>query len=237
MNPFDRESIASNPITRTNYKRMSREDLVLMRHLAIRAIADDSLVWRHNGQGLLQAYLFEGDRVEGRIHVWHDELKKSGIVDNGLYHDHRFDMKSHVILGTIEHSEIALRPIDEEHATTRIVEVTCGRETKQKNGGEDYDMDPVTLPGWYNIDSTSFLVRHSTYTFPRFRFHKALNKLSPTVTIVLKSNQVDDRARLLDQFRYGPLINCFEDTLQPGGFSSFLEEAHNKLIGADDRDF
>src|SRR4051812_39653073 len=60
-----------------------------------------SLKWRHAGFGALQAYIREGDERELRVHIWHQSLIKDGIEESGLCHDHRFDMRSSVLVGRI----------------------------------------------------------------------------------------------------------------------------------------
>ena len=215
----------------TSVQKIDPLTLALLRSLAAQAIVGGKLNWRHNGQGMLQAYLFEGLEVEGRIHVWHDGLRKPGIADNGLAHDHRFDMSSYVILGGVEHVEYSLSACEDgAEDSCRIVEVTNARKAKASPGSEDYHMDPTMVGGNFHMEPTVFDIRDACYDFPRFRYHKATNVGSPTVTLVMKSRQMSVKARLLDQYTSGPLINSFEDTLRPDQFQHILDEVAGLLV-------
>jgi hypothetical protein len=55
------------------------------------------LAWRHHGLGMLQAEFSEALR----IHIWHPRLVSSGMAWPRCGHDHRFDIASAVILGTV----------------------------------------------------------------------------------------------------------------------------------------
>lgn len=63
------------------------------------------LRWRHAGFGALQAYIREGDQRELRVHLWHPSLVKPGIKESGLCHDHRFFLRSNVLVGSILQTE------------------------------------------------------------------------------------------------------------------------------------
>lgn len=70
------------------------------------------LRWRHHKIGVLQAYVVEGKRyydMETRIHVWHPSLALAD-EDSGRMHDHRFDLRSYVLLGAIHDTEIKTIP-------------------------------------------------------------------------------------------------------------------------------
>lgn len=56
----------------------------------------DALAWRHHGLGMLQSEL----NTNLRVHIWHPKLRH---IDGGLraVHDHRFDLVSAVIVGSI----------------------------------------------------------------------------------------------------------------------------------------
>lgn len=60
-----------------------------------------SLKWRHHGIGVLQAYISEHTEPEVRVHVWDPKLVRPGILESGAIHDHRFDLESTVLLGSI----------------------------------------------------------------------------------------------------------------------------------------
>ena len=56
-----------------------------------------ALVWRHHGLGMLQAEFSE----ELRVHVWHPSLVVPGMAWPRCVHDHRFDLVSAVVVGTV----------------------------------------------------------------------------------------------------------------------------------------
>ncbi len=64
------------------------------------------LAWRHNGVGLLQAYLDD----DTRVHVWHLKLLVPGMTNSGAMHDHRFDLHSTVLAGTLVNSMLEVEP-------------------------------------------------------------------------------------------------------------------------------
>ena len=55
------------------------------------------LEWRHHGLGMLQAELSEALR----IHIWHPSLVSPGMAWPRCVHDHRFDLVSAVVVGTV----------------------------------------------------------------------------------------------------------------------------------------
>lgn len=55
------------------------------------------LVFRHHGLGMLQAELSESLR----IHIWHPKLVSPGMAWPRCVHDHRFDITSAVVVGSI----------------------------------------------------------------------------------------------------------------------------------------
>lgn len=75
-----------------------------MRALVLKAIP--FTIFRHHGIGVLQGYLAENAEPEVRIHIWSRRLLKPGMDVSGDVHDHRFDMVSHVLCGSIEHEEV-----------------------------------------------------------------------------------------------------------------------------------
>lgn len=228
-----REEIAASPIFYTKCSKLSAPELNWFRSIASTLLCDSTVKWRHNGQGLLQAYMHHKAKgFEARVHIWHDELRKPGIIDNGLGHDHRFDMTSYVILGGIRHHEYILEPCHEsDSGASRLLECTHAREAKLQG---DYHMEPVHLDGYVRTHAEGFNIEDSKYEFPKFRFHQAMNLASPTVTIVLKSNQTDDKARILDQFSKRPLVNSFENSKGKEEFKHILRDTCEKLWAAND---
>lgn len=117
------------------------------------AEAIPSLHWRHNGLGLLQGFIRE---PELRVHVWHPSL----ITKQAQYskiHDHRFNLVSSVLLGTIYHTEQELVP-----NTTGKWQICV------------IDGSPKPSTQRYDIKSNIFAIAEgSYYTYPKGLFHSA----------------------------------------------------------------
>lgn len=193
--------------------------------------------WRHHKIGLLQAYVFEADSgvgMEMRIHVWHPDLCLSD-EDSGRTHDHRFRLRSTVLLGAMHDTEVDILelgtgltpPNDEE--VYQMWEIQNAR--KAAASGEY----------WANIASKDlYTVRRTphvysmgaTYTYPPRKFHRSsVEKL--TVTICTKTEQSEEPARLLAKvgavpkhaFDPGPAHGVPEENR----FDDILMEAAEKL--------
>lgn len=66
------------------------------------AAAIPNLKWRVHGLGVLQAYISEGGDTESRLHIWHPDLCTTN--DTGRPHNHRFDLKSLILVGELTHN-------------------------------------------------------------------------------------------------------------------------------------
>lgn len=139
----------------------------------------------HAGVGMLQAYLTESIR----LHVWHPDLPQK-LEAFGNRHNHRFDLQSSVLMGTIV--DIAFRPEPAHH------------------NGQFYVYE--VMPAHYGKTPAPHLltdVRHNlvmkharrfeagiTYTIQRGDFHETRAE-GLTVTLMRKSNQVETWARIV----------------------------------------
>lgn len=159
-----------------------------------------SLSWRHHGIGALQGYVSEGDAVETRIHIWDPRLVKPGMAESGSVHDHRFDMVSHVLMGTVGHEEWF--PTWSPFGPYTIFALTHARAaaTTKFHG-------PITPTGercFARVNPIFVTVGH-TYRFPAQTFHR-----SPVpgfaVTVVEKHNQRDVPARVLHPSDRDPVM-------------------------------
>lgn len=162
-----------------------------------------SLDWRHHGIGVLQAYLSERNGVERRVHIWHPDLVVPGIEVSGCVHDHRFDLASVVLVGSLLHRVYALRPNPEgDYETLNLVNARASNEatgsfhTEPTLTGERFDA---------YVYAYSIGAGHG-YTFDRHAFHSSTST-ELTVTVVEKRNQ-EGSARLLADRRY-PHRNAF----------------------------
>lgn len=165
-----------------------------MRALVLRVL--DSIEWRHHGIGVLQGYLIQNSHPEIRLHIWSRKLLKPGMEESGDIHDHRFDMVSHVLCGSVEHEEVTFT--SNPSGTYRMLELTHARAASDTN----YHGPTRELEGSFKIDRQRMLIATgNSYRFPARHFHRSPlrgNADAVAVTVVQKHGQRDDiAARLL----------------------------------------
>lgn len=158
-----------------------------------------SIDWRHNGIGVLQGYVQEGV-AESRFHIWHPSLILPGMEEGGLYHDHRFDLSSHVMHGVIRHDELEVS--EDPDGEFEYAYVTHARKAKEQGGHAlgAFHSDPEREGIRRSIKHHPMRIGEGlNYTFPRGAFHgSSIDDLC--ITYVVKLNQVEERARLLVPF-------------------------------------
>ncbi len=145
-----------------------------------------TLEWRHHGIGVLQAYLKENSAPEVRVHIWHPLLERQGAIHEGGIHNHRFDMRSTVLLGSIEHVEYDVQPaVDGLWEKYEVMHARAGSALPEK------------LPGTFSKQNLRWTVHAgSAYEFKRGAFHRS-HAAELTVTVVTKYNQTSDNAVIL----------------------------------------
>lgn len=172
------------------------------------------LPWRHHGAGMIQAYI----TPSLRIHVWHPDFVLPGMVDSGAIHDHRFDLQSTVVFGSLVNREYSFESYSEWAEGTALVcprqlyeiyEVECATSGKTD--------DPVKVsdrprPVFYREVS---VLEGQRYTFPKRAFHMSRPQGDGyVITLVRKFNQEKVRARLLAPqgtrpvHAFKPVENC-----------------------------
>lgn len=151
------------------------------------------LDWRHFGVGALQAYLFESDTLEQRIHLWHPALIREGIQGYGDCHDHRFSFKSEVLCGNLFNEPWTV--IENPSGIYDIYEVENARTAKERTGNFDCETLPVSRASAI-VGHKREMIGGDTYEFPRGSFHRT-SFLNVTVTLVTKFDQQKTRARIL----------------------------------------
>lgn len=183
------------------------------------------LKWRHAGFGALQAYIREGDASELRVHIWHPSLVKPGIEESGLCHDHRFDMRSSVLAGTIIQTEFDLQADpDGDWETLRVLHA---REAMARGGSFHHHPTPTgdyfrRTPGVYKVGAGD------GYTFNKFAFHET-RAAGVTVTLVEKSAQEDVNARILGR-RGASVVHAFTETQSPAEFAVAVSDGLAALV-------
>lgn len=160
-------------------------------HEAMRALAlalFPSMQWRHHGIGVLQGYVCENVEPEVRLHVWAPELVKPGMDESGDIHDHRFDMVSHVLVGTVGHEEIF--PHEDADGAWAMLKLTHARAAKETA----FHGPTETLIGRFNASRTSMVIpAGQSYRFPRGKFHRSPVLPGVAVTCVEKAQPIDRR--------------------------------------------
>lgn len=212
-------------MTHTTVNTISYRDHKALCGLVLAAFP--ALKWRHNGLGLLQSYLLEGERDELRVHIWHKSLKRDGIEESGLLHDHRFDLTSHVLIGEILQREFELTA--SPTGAWRTHTVVHAREALKKHAINDGDVSEQPYRFDVESDDTDIVAGRS-YWFPRGVFHGTFVKSDIAVTLVRKSNQVDYPARILAPHDK-PVVHAFADPLPPSAWEHPLRLAAEALRG------
>ena len=184
------------------------------------------LVWRHAGFGALQAYIREGGERELRVHLWHPSLVKPGIEESGLCHDHRFDMRSSVLVGGIIQIEFRLEPDPKGYWQTN--RVLHAREAMARGGS--FHHDPLPTGDRFRRYPLTFEFDAGTgYAFDKFAFHETHAK-GVTVTLVEKTAQEDVNARILAPHDK-PIVHAFTETQSPTEFAPALADGLAALNG------
>lgn len=185
------------------------------------------LVWRHAGFGALQAYIREGGERELRVHIWHPSLIKPGIKESGLCHDHRFDMRSSVLVGKILQTDFELVSApDGEWETHKVLHA---REAMARGGS--FHHDPIPTGERFRRYANTYEVSAGFgYTFAKFAFHESHTSRT-TITLVEKAAQEDVNARILAPVGR-PIVHAFTDTQSPSDFGGALLDGFAALSSA-----
>jgi hypothetical protein len=181
--------------------------------------------WRHHGIGVLQAYINErDDGVERRLHIWHPDLVIPGIEDSGSVHDHRFDLTSIVLCGSVLHRVYQTTPNPE--GNFEILTLVNARASKVGTGS--FHSDPTPTGERFDVHTFDYKIDAGLgYTFGHGVFHSStVDELA--VTLVEKRNQ-EGSARLLANRCY-PLKHAFGNPENITEFSRHLIEARQKLL-------
>jgi hypothetical protein len=188
------------------------------------------LSWRHAGFGALQAYVLEGGERELRAHIWHPSLIKPGIEESGLCHDHRFEMRSSVLVGGIVQTEFRLEPDTKGYWQT--YRVLHAREAMARGGS--FHHDPVPTGDYFRRYPLQFsLEAGQGYVFDKFAFHETRAE-GVTVTLVEKSAQEDVNARILAP-RDKPIVHAFTETQAAVEFVDALDDGLAALTTVSSR--
>lgn len=163
----------------------------------------------------------EGGDCEVRIHIWDPRLVKPGIIENGDMHDHRFNMTSHVLVGSIVHEEHLA--YEDPDGPWEAQEVQHARLAEQSNfhgtvtdTGKRYGTLSCrwTIPaGW-------------SYTFESYKFHRTIVE-GPAITLVEKTDISNKPATVLHPI--GSVVHAFGHDIDPDLVQAVLKDARASL--------
>ena len=181
------------------------------------------LQWRHHGIGVLQGYVSQGADPEVRVHIWSPELVKPGMTESGDVHNHRFDMVSHVLLGTVGHEE--WEPIycdDGEYTTMKLTHARAASDTKYHG---------PTTPTGRRLRVRRYMTtipEGNFYTFPAGLFHRSPVICPMAVTCVKKRNQGSWSAEILHPIEIPPVM-AFGHDVDKSMVERIVSAAYNQL--------
>lgn len=193
------------------------ERIADLRALAAYAIRGNDLIWRRHGIGLLQAYIREGDDHEVRLHIWDPSIQRPGIVDHGDIHNHRFDLDSTLLYGSLQHEEFC---VSRQHvwntcAGWNSYEVVHAREDMGARYKTKQHRISVVESKIYEFKTGD------RYSFTRGAFHRTIVQ-DLCITLITKYNQRSEKALVLarhgtppvhameldDDFDMGPVLSA-----------------------------
>lgn len=169
----------------TEVERLDSGTIAELRALVARSLP--TLSWRHHAIGALQGYVAEDCEPEVRVHIWHPDLVRvDPDRDAGRPHDHRFDLKSTVLVGSIGHEELHV----EDDANGDLLEYTVQHARKGPA--------PLAATGrrLRARRVTGTIEAGHAYWFDARQYHRSFVP-GPAVTLVTKFDQKSDPARVL----------------------------------------
>lgn len=201
-------------------------------HFAMRALVLsvlDRIEFRHHGIGVLQGYIAENCEPEIRVHIWSRKLLKPGMDLSGDVHDHRFDMVSHVLSGSILHEElIETEDPAGDHTMMALTHARAAADT-------DYHGPTIQLGGRYSVERKRHRINEGwSYRFPALKFHHSPFPGDPedidevAVTVIEKWQQREAQARLLYPIDREPVM-AFGHTPDPEIIRSVISVARERL--------
>lgn len=174
---------------------MRRPDPLLATAVA-RLLQGDALRWDIvNGVGFLRARLSGTENALRSLHVFDPSLRAPDLEDSGAWHDHRFALRSVVLLGAVHDVEVvSTEPSRPGQDTYQIHEVSP-------------ELDLKCLAGHVKIVASPHVYEAgATYQYPANKFHRTEVK-ELTVTICTTLGDVGGGGRLLARSGNEP-TNC-----------------------------
>jgi hypothetical protein len=201
----------------THVERLEAGTLAELRALVARTLP--TLTWRHHAIGALQGYVAEDCEPEVRVHIWHPDLVRvDPDRDAGRPHDHRFDLKSTVLVGSIGHEELHV----EEDPAGDLLEYTVQHARKGPA--------PLAATGRRlrarRVSGT--IEAGYAYWFDARQYHRSFVP-GPAVTLVTKFDQKSDPARVLFPVGVEPVFGVHP--FDPREAERYVAEAIASLKG------
>jgi hypothetical protein len=183
------------------------------------------LRWRHHGIGALQAYIREHADPEVRVHVWHPALVRPGIRFMGDAHDHRFDMESTVLVGSLPEVYIG-QPEPDPEGNWWIYRVENARSAGPEKG-YDGDTAPISRQRYRAHETQRIHCEGDTYYQRRGTFH-ATRPCELAITIVTMREKRES-ARILVPWGYEPVHAFSSDPTPDELIARILRDAEDRL--------
>jgi hypothetical protein len=121
-----------------------------------------------------------------RLHIWNPpnvELPRQKTVNE--VHDHVFDMKSHVIFGTLEQQLFKLMEPNADHpATHERYQAVYAKSAESR-------LEPTGQLGWLRLYSKFPISTGQSYTQPAFTLHNSV-PLDGCVITVMQKTEIHD---------------------------------------------
>jgi hypothetical protein len=179
------DNIRLSEYSRTSMSTRTPVEVAELRMLVSRLLP--SIGWRHHAIGVMQGYVMEDTDPELRVHIWHPDLVRCDVAtDGGRIHDHRFNLRSTVLAGSLGHEEV-LVDVDDDGD---LVEYTVQHARK---GAAPLEPTGRTLR---SARRSHVIPCGTTYEFPAGEFHRSFVP-EPAVTLVTKLDQKTTSARVL----------------------------------------
>jgi len=166
---------------------------------------------RFHGNGFFQLYL--NKEKTSRLHIWHPDYMPQRD-HNAQIHDHRFDMKSKILTGSLRHITYKEHSVDKTDATHDLYMI---------RGASKYD-DNV-MEHMYSVDLTVdheyLFATGSEYEFRSGRFHESYvgDKDRITATVIQRSFEINAprwaRIAVDRSIDIKDVTHAFEPELQP----------------------
>lgn len=183
------------------------------------------IVPRFHGNGFIQLYLSSNTR----LHIWHPDLPPT--VENAQIHNHRFDMKSYILRGTLRHRTYNATEASDSLFVLKHRKYACiGASTPEK-----FDADTLEQGERVEIIETGAydLIAGSKYTLPKNSFHSS-EGAGLTITLMKKSYQDETPAIVIGPADKAP-DHAFNPDNQPrlGDLWEAVESAINALRNSE----